>query len=67
MRSAMTEILNEITSPRLLQSQECLKLIADIIKFILTLFVHEQSDDYKLVYNILESSQNIYTCTNRRK
>lgn len=36
MRSAMTDILKDIVSPRLLSSSECLKLIADIIKFILT-------------------------------
>ncbi|CDW77618.1 rab-like gtpase activating [Stylonychia lemnae] len=67
MRSEMTNILKDIISPRQLSNSECLKLIADIIKFILTLFVHEQSTDYRLVYNILESSQNIYTSINKRK
>lgn len=36
LRGAMTDILKEITSPRQLTNAECLKLIADIIKFILT-------------------------------
>eukprot|EP00347_Sterkiella_histriomuscorum_P016146 403354306 len=67
LRSAMRDILKDINSPRQLSNNECLKLIADIIKFILTLFVHEQSNDYRLVYNILESSQNIYTQINKRK
>ena len=31
------------------------------------MFVHEQSDDYRLVYGILESSQNIFTVANKRK
>ena len=70
MRAVMTDILKDITSPRQLNSLECLKLIADIIKFILTctfntftfsVFVHEQSNDFRLVYGILESSQNIFT------
>ena len=36
MRSGMTDILKEITSPRQLASLDSLKMIADIIKFILT-------------------------------
>lgn len=36
MRNQMTEILMEITSPKQLRNPECLKLIADILKFILT-------------------------------
>ena len=69
IRTVMTEILGEITAPKVLKHLECLKVIADIIKFILTckitlakhiVFVHEQSNDYKLLYVILESSQNIY-------
>lgn len=36
MRPIMTEILAEITSPKPILNFECLKLIADIIKFILT-------------------------------
>ena len=36
LRQSMTEILMEITSPKALKNYECLKLTADIIKFILT-------------------------------
>lgn len=36
LRSVMTEILIEVTSPKQLKNLECLKLIADILKFILT-------------------------------
>lgn len=41
MRQQMTDLLNEINQARKIDSFECLKLIADIIRFILTLFVHE--------------------------
>ncbi len=34
---------------------------------MLTLFVHEQDSDYKIIYAILESSQNIYYVLNKRK
>lgn len=56
LRSVLTEIFSEVTSPKPLANLESLKQIADVMKFILTLFVHEQSNDYKLLYTILESS-----------
>ena len=60
MRDVLTDILSEITQPQELESFECLKLIADIQRFVLTLFVHEDLLDYKLLYVVLESSQNVY-------
>ena len=56
MRNIMTILLEDINSPRLIDSLECLRLIADIIRFILTLFVHEETADYRLLAVILESS-----------
>ena len=42
MRDVLTEILNDHNHPPVvLKGYECLKLIADIIRFVLTLFVHE--------------------------
>lgn len=41
MRVLMTEILSEITTPKRIDNIECLRLIADILRFVLTLFVHE--------------------------
>lgn len=41
LRAVLTEVLHDINSPKPLQNIDCLKQIADIIKFILTLFVHE--------------------------
>jgi len=60
MRLALTDILAEVNQSRQIQSYECLKLIADILRFVLTLFVHEQLYDYRLFYSILECSSFIY-------
>jgi len=56
MRGIMTEILSEITSPKRIDNIECLRLIADIIRFVLTLFVHEEDADYRLLAVILDCS-----------
>ena len=52
----MTEILMEITAPKSIQNVQCLTLIADILRFLLTLFVHEQGADYRLLSVILDVS-----------
>ena len=68
LRAVLTEVLHEINSPKPLMVIECHKQLADIIKFILTLFVHEQSNDYRLLYSVLDSSHHIYFLpSNRRK
>ena len=41
MRSILTDIIGEINQPHELASYECLKLLADILRFVMTLFVHE--------------------------
>lgn len=51
IRPVLTEILSEITAPKVIKNVECLKLFSDIMKFILTcklmkylyfvVFVHE--------------------------
>jgi len=56
MRQVMTEILQEITSPKRIDNIECLRLIADILRFVLTLFVHEEDADYRLLAAILDCS-----------
>lgn len=42
-------------------------MIADILRFILTLFVHEELYDYRLFYSILECSQFIFVVQKKRK
>ena len=41
--------------------------MADLIRFLLTLFVHEKSVDYELLRAVLESSALIYFLNNNRK
>ena len=44
-----------------------MKLLSDIIKFVLTLFVHEESTDSKLFSAILDCSNNVYFLDGKRK
>jgi len=67
LRIAVTEVLNEITSPRQLDNLDCLKFISDILRFLLTLFVHEKKIDFDMMSAILESSQFLYHTQNNRK
>ena len=60
MRDSLTDILIEINQPLELANYESIKLLADVIRFVMTLFVHEQLTDYKLLYMILEVCQQVY-------
>ena len=67
MRDVLTDIISEINQPQQLDNYECLKLIADIQRFVLTLCVHEGLQEHKLLYVILESSQNVYYCREKKR
>lgn len=67
MRSTFTDLLNEVTGAKKIENEECIKIIADIIRFVLTLFVHDEFSDAKLFYAILDSSSQIYFKENQRK
>lgn len=41
MRDVLTDIISEINQPIELANYECMKLLADVIRFVMTLFVHE--------------------------
>jgi hypothetical protein len=41
MRCNLTDIISEINQPLELANYECMKLLADILRFVMTLFVHE--------------------------
>ena len=66
MRVLIIDSLQEINMPKPIKEFDCLKILADIIKFILTctlfafyafvVFVHEQKNDFRFLYTILESS-----------
>ena len=56
----MTDLLNEVTGPKKIENEEVIKIISDIIRFVLTLFVHDSFSDHRLLSAILESSALIY-------
>ena len=68
MRECLTRIISEIVAPTELSSYECMKVLADILRFTMTLFVHEQSTDFKLLYQVLMCSHLVYhkAATNRK-
>lgn len=68
MRETLADILSEVgTSVRQIATYEVLKLIADVIRFVLTLFVHEDFDEYRLLYTILDSSAHIYFVKTKKR
>ena len=60
MRCCLTDIISEINQPLHFENYECMKLLADILRFVMTLFVHEELTDYKLLYTVLDCCQMIY-------
>ena len=56
VRSAITEVLIDISAPKQVDNLDCLKYISDILRFILTLFVHEKKIDFQMMSAIVDSS-----------
>ena len=67
MRDTLSDIVSEINQPVELANYECIKLLADVLRFVMTLFVHEQLSDYKLLYMVLESSQLVHYMAARKR
>ena len=67
LRDTLTDIISEINQPLELENYECMKLLADILRFVMTLFVHEQLSDYKLLYMILQICQLVYYPAARKR
>lgn len=68
MREVLTDILAEVgTAIRQIRTSEVLKLISDVIRFTLTLAVHDQLREYRLIYYILDSSSQIFTVNSKKR
>lgn len=67
MRIAATEVLQEVQAPKNVKNVDCLKLLSDILRFILTLFIHEKTADFEFLTAMLDSAQNIFFVKNNRK
>ena len=42
IRCAITEVLQDIVQPRPIENMDCLNLLSDLLRFLLTMFVHEK-------------------------
>lgn len=61
MREGLLEVMAEVgTGMRQIYQTACFEQLADVINFILTLFVHENILDPKLIYTIMIISGHIY-------
>lgn len=56
----MSDFLKGINSPKLIENGEAIKTLGEIYKYLLTAYVHEKDENYKIIYSILHSSQQIY-------
>ncbi len=53
IRETVAAFLREVTSPRMIRNPNALKTLGELLKYLLTAFVHERDDDYKCIYAIL--------------
>jgi hypothetical protein len=56
VREIVAEFLKGINSPKLIENGNALKTLGELIKYLLTAFVHEKDENYKVIYAILHSS-----------
>jgi hypothetical protein len=45
-----------INTPKIIDNWDALKTLGEIIKYLLTAFVHEKDENYKIIHAILNSS-----------
>ena len=56
VRDTVAEFLKGINSPKIIMNGDALKTLGEILKYLLTAFVHEKDDNYKVIHSILHSS-----------
>ena len=57
VRDTVADFLKSINSPKVIDNPQCLKTLGEILKYLLTAYVHEKDENYKVVYAILHCSQ----------
>ena len=68
MREVLLEALLEVgCNVRQVKSETCFKSIAEILRFVLTLYQHEELVENKLLYTILQTSCSLYILPKKRK
>lgn len=55
-RDAVAEFMKSINSPKVVENGNALKTLGELLKYLLTAYVHEKDDNYKVIYAILHSS-----------
>ncbi len=56
VRDIVAEYLKTINSPKIIENPDALKTLGEILKYLLTAYVHEKDENYKVVYAILHCS-----------
>lgn len=56
VRETVADFLKIINSPKNIENPEALKTLGEIIKYLLTAFVHEKDENFKVVQSILNAS-----------
>lgn len=49
VRESVAEMLRMISSPKHIENAEALKTLGELIKYLLTAFVHEKDENYRVV------------------
>jgi len=66
LRDAVGDLLRTINSPKVIENPEALKTLGEILKYLLTAFVHEKDENFKVIHSILHCSQLIF-CLHEEK
>ena len=62
--ATLSNHLNSIKSPRKLESLNILKSLAEIIKYLITVSIHDKQNDFDIILHVLGCSQFIYAIDN---
>jgi len=53
IRNNIAVFLREITGPRYIEDLNALKTLGELFKYLLTAFVHEKDEDYRVIVALL--------------
>ena len=56
IRNNIAIFLREITGPRYIEDANALKTLGELFKYLLTAFVHDKDEDYRVIIEILKTS-----------
>ena len=56
IRDSISETIKIINSPKLIENGDTMTTLGEVIKYMLTAFIHEKDDNYKVIYSVLHVS-----------